>query len=228
MLRRIRRHPLATCGILAPAVFFGASLAAAAAQPSYSSRTEDLSALAALNARDAWIMVAGTVALGVMVIAFAIGLLLHYDQRLRPAAYPLLVAGLATAAAGGLRIDCSERVDAACAARSNAGLLSWRDEAYNLMAALLLVTFSLAPLVAAHRLRGSRETRRLAWASSAVAAAIAVLAAVYFSEVAGSWSGSVERVMAGLALAWVAAAAWRLLSGPEPAPPDRARAAGAG
>jgi hypothetical protein len=44
MLRRIRRHPLATCGILAPAVFFGASLAAAAAQPSYSSRTEDLSA----------------------------------------------------------------------------------------------------------------------------------------------------------------------------------------
>ena len=86
----------------------------------------------------------------------------------------------------------------------------------------------MAPLVAAHRLRGSRETRRLAWASSAVAAAIAVLAAVYFSEVAGSWSGLVERVMAGLALAWVAAAAWRLLSGPEPAPPHRVRAGGAG
>jgi hypothetical protein len=51
--RRVRRHPLALCGALAPAVFFGASAAAAKAQPGYSSRREDLSALAALNARDA-------------------------------------------------------------------------------------------------------------------------------------------------------------------------------
>jgi Protein of unknown function (DUF998) len=190
---------------------------AAASQRGYSSASEDLSALAALDARRAWIMVAGMVALGVLVVATALALLLHHDRRLRPAALPLLVAGLAAGAAGVLRIDCSERASAACAARSNAGLLSWHDEAHNLMAALLVVAFALAPLLAAHRLRGADGARRLAWGSGAAAAAIAVLAAVYFSELAGSWSGLVQRALAGVALAWVAAAALRLLRG-GPAP----------
>lgn len=222
MPRGVRRHPLALCGVLAPADFFGASVAAATAQSSYSNRREDLRALAALDARHAWIMVGGMVALGALVLVFALGLLLHGDRRLRPAALPLLVAGAATIAAGVLRIDCSERVDAACAARSNAGLLSWHDEAHNLMAALLVVAFALAPLLAAHRLRGVRGARRLAWGSSATAAAIAVLAAVYFSELAGSWSGLVQRALAAVALAWVAAAAVRLLRGRRPDPVGRA------
>jgi Protein of unknown function (DUF998) len=222
MSRRVRRDPLALCGVIAPAVFFGASIAAAAAQPGYSSRREDLSALAALNARDAWIMVGGMVALGVLVLVFALGLLLHGERRLRPAALPLLVAGPAAIAAGLLRIDCSEGVDAACAARSNAGLLSWHDEAHNLMAALLAVAFALAPLLAALGLRGVRAGRRLAWGSSATAAAIAVLAAIYFSELASSWSGLVQRALAAVALAWVAAAAIRVLSS------ARDRTAGAG
>jgi hypothetical protein len=211
---RVRRHPLALCGVLAPAVFFGASAVAATAQPGYSSRREDLSALAALDAREAWIMVGGMVALGALVLVFALGLLVQGDRLLRPAALPLLVAGPATIAAGLLRIDCSERVDAACAARSGAGLLSWHDEAHNLMAALLVVTFALAPLVAAVGLRGVRDARRLAWGSGATAAAIAVLAAVYFSELAGSWSGLVQRALAAVALAWVAVAALRLLRSP--------------
>jgi hypothetical protein len=215
MPRRARRRTsfLAACGVLAPAVFFGASAVASSAQGGYSNTRQDLSALAALDARHAWIMVAGMVALGVLVLGFALALLIGGERRLRPAALPLLVAGLATAAAGLLRIDCSEHVNPACKARSDAGLLSWHDEAHNLMAALLVVAFALAPLLAAHRLRGVVGARRLAWGSSATAAAIAVLAAVYFSELAGSWGGLVQRGLAAVALVWVAAAALRLLRG---------------
>lgn len=213
MPRPLRRYSLALCGVLAPAVFFGASVVAASAQDGYSPTREDLSALAALDARHAWIMVAGMVALGFLVLGFAGALLVHGDRRLWPAALPLIVAGVSTAAAGVLRIDCSERVDAVCQARSDAGLLSWHDTAHNLMAALLVVAFALAPLLAAHRLRGVEGARLLAWGSSATAAAIAVLAAVYFSELAGTWSGLVQRALAAVALAWVAAAAWRLMRG---------------
>jgi hypothetical membrane protein len=203
------RRSLAVCGILAPAVFCGAAIAGASAQGRYDSRREDLSALAALDARHGWIMIAGTIAMGALIacLALAVG-----GGRLWTlAAAPLLTAGLATAAAGMLRIDCSERVDANCEARSAAGQLSWHDSAHNAMAALIVLAFAIAPLATALHLRGAPGGRRLAIASLATSLAVGLLAAVYFWEPLPAWSGVVERSIAAVALTWVAAVGVRVL-----------------
>ncbi len=203
------RRSLAVCGILAPAVFGGAAIAGASAQGGYDSRREDLSALAALDARHGWIMIAGTIALGALIacLAFAVG----GGRPWTLAAAPLLTAGIATAAAGMLRIDCSEQVDAGCEARSAAGQLSWHDNAHNVMAALIVLAFAMAPLAAAVHLRGTPGGRRLAIASLMTSVAVALLAAVYFWGPLPAWSGMVERVIAAVALGWVAAVGVRVL-----------------
>jgi hypothetical membrane protein len=203
------RRSLAACGILAPAVFGGAAIAGASAQGAYDSRREDLSALAALDARHGWIMMAGMIALGALIacLALAVG----GGRPWTLVAAPLLTAGIATAAAGQLRIDCSERADASCEARSAAGQLSWHDHAHNAMAALIVLAFALAPLAAAAHLRRARDGRRLAIVSLAVSAAIAILAVLYFSETLPAWGGVVQRVIAAIALAWAAAVGVRVL-----------------
>lgn len=203
------RRSLAACGILAPAVFGGAAIAGASAQGGYDSRREDLSALAALDARHGWIMIAGMIALGTLIacLALAVG----GGRPWTLAAAPLLTAGIATAAAGVLRIDCSERVDATCAARSAAGQLSWHDNAHNAMAVLIVLAFALAPLAAAARLRGTPGGRRLAMMSLTISAALALLAGLYFSDALPAWSGVVQRAIAGVALAWAAAVGVRVL-----------------
>ena len=203
-----RPHPLALAAFAGPTGFALAAIAAAAAQPRYDSRREDISALAAVDARAAWIMAAGIVLLGVATLAVAAALAAGWSSRPggRAAGAALALAGLATAAAGAMPIDCSERVDAACRAHIEAGLASWHDQGHNIAIALAALAFSVAPLLLALAPGWSDLSRY----SALTAAATLVLYAVYLAEPAPSWSGVLQRLLVAVPLVWMAVVAARV------------------
>ena len=57
-----------------PVLFTVAWLVAASVQDDYSARREDISALAAVDAQHAWIVMTGIIALGLGIIALGLGL----------------------------------------------------------------------------------------------------------------------------------------------------------
>lgn len=68
------RRVLGWCAVAGPVLFTVAWLVAWSVQDVYSPRREDISALAAIDARHAWIMIAGIIALGLGLIALGLGL----------------------------------------------------------------------------------------------------------------------------------------------------------
>ena len=77
-------------------------------QDDYSPRREDISALAAVDAQHAWIMIAGIVALGLGLLALGLGLVnaIHDGASATVGSVLLVLAGLSFVAAGLARNDC--------------------------------------------------------------------------------------------------------------------------
>jgi hypothetical protein len=97
------RRVLGGCAVVGPVVFTVASLVAGSVQDVYSLRREDISALAAIDAQHAWIMIVGIIALGVSLVALGLGLLGAIDdgRSATVGSILLILAGLSFAAAGG-------------------------------------------------------------------------------------------------------------------------------
>jgi hypothetical membrane protein len=198
-----RPSPHLAAAIAGPLALAVAAAVGAALQPAYSSRREDLSALAATDARWSAVMAAGIVATGLAVLVVAAALWRRRDGR-GPAA-ALVLGGLAVVATGLLPIDCSERADAACRARIDAGMASWHDGAHNLAIVLAVAALAAAPLLAAAApsWRGMR-------APSAVAGVLTLaIYALYLADPLPGWTGAIERVGVAVPLAWIALAAAR-------------------
>jgi hypothetical membrane protein len=108
-----------------PIAFTAAWLLGGLVQDEYSVRQEDISALAAMDAQYAWIMITGFVVLGVGTVALAAGLAstLRYPSAVIGSVL-LMIAGIGLAVAGLARNDCSSELPA-CAARADAGEVSW-------------------------------------------------------------------------------------------------------
>ena len=153
----VRRRVLCGyAGVAGPVVFAAASVVAALVQTSYSWRREDLSALGALDAQHAWIMITGSVVLGTCTMALSIGLRDQTGQGETAALGPIMlfVAGAAIVGDGLMRSDCSTELRM-CADKVRSGDVSWHDHGHNFASIVLFLVLMTVPLVFADAFRSA-------------------------------------------------------------------------
>jgi len=199
----------AAAGIAGPAAFTGAWIASSLRQTRQGPGGLQLSGLAAPDAEDPWIMLAGFVVLGGCMVAF--GAVLRRALR-GPATGsagpgPALIqgAGLLTVAAGLLRRD-HLLLDA-----PGAPGVSWHSHAHDAVSGLLYVSLVAAQLALAVRFgRDSAWARWRPWLLAS-AAATGVLLIAFAADVTGPAAAVLQRAAVTVPQAAVAAIAARLL-----------------
>ena len=196
----------AIAGIAGPIAFTGAWIAASLLQTRHSAADVQISGLAAPDARDPWIMIAGFATLGGCSVAFGSALLEALDG---PAPRLIQAAGGLTVAAGLLRRD---RMLLASPAGE-----SWHNHAHDVVSLLIYTALVAAPLLLARRLRGDPRWRGPCLLLSAGSLATAAVLAVFVSGALGSWNGVLQRIGVSLPLAALCAVAARLLAAAPPA-----------
>ena len=197
--------------VAGPVVFTVAWLVAWAVQDTYSPRREDISALAALDAQQPWLMVVGFVALAVGVVALGIGLsrAVEGGKAARVGALLVLIAGLGILVAGFARNDCSSEL-AACKARIDAGDVSWHHGVHDAVSGLVFLAFVVAQLVLARAFRRDPSWRDLR-AYSIVSGALTLALLVLFGTGAtDDWNGLVQRAFLAVLFAWTIVLGMRL------------------
>jgi Protein of unknown function (DUF998) len=199
----------AACGVIGPAAFTAAWVTSTVRQTGYSIAEEHLSGLAAPDARDPGIMIAGFVTLGACTTAFGSALEAALGGRGRAGAGPALVrgAGIATIAAGLLRRDrmLLHPADAV------GGGQSWHNHGHDLMSLALYATLIITPPLLARRLKDDPRWSALRPAAIATSAGSTALLVLFWSRVVEPWNGIVQRVAATIPLAAMAAFAAELL-----------------
>ncbi len=138
---------LGRLAVAGPIAFTIAWLVGGLVQDEYSARKEDISALAAMDAQHAWIMITGFVLLGLGTVALAAGLAstLRYPSAAIGSVL-LMIAGIGLAVAGLARNDCSSELPA-CAARVDAGEVSWHHQVHDNVSLIIFLALIAAPLV---------------------------------------------------------------------------------
>jgi len=206
-LSRARVRLLASGGIVGPAVFTAAWVAASLRQPEPSFNRIQLSGLAALDARDPWIMITGFLTLGVGSLALGSALKQALGGHGRAGRGPDLVqvAGAAIIAAGLFRRD-----------HTFLGLgfagESWHNHLHDAASLVVYAASIAAPLVLARRVRLDPEwvaTRRALLAC--VLASVALLG-LFASGAARDWNGALQRLFSTVPLAAMTVLARRLLA----------------
>jgi hypothetical protein len=222
----------AAAGIAGPALFTGAWLVSSLRQTGHPAASLQISGLAAPDARDPWIMIAGFLVLGGCSVAF--GDALHEalgghqpvptaagraGPRARAGAGPRLIqgAGILTIAAGLLRRDHM---------LLTSGTVSWHNHAHDVISAVIYADLVLAQLMLAIRFGRDEQSRRrpavpgpVSWVrwrpwllGSAVATAAVLIA--FAADTSGPDAGIVQRVAVSIPLAAITAIAGRLLRTP--------------
>ena len=205
------RLVLGWLALIGPIAFTVAWIVAEALQDGYSPRRDYISELAALDARHAWLMITGFLLLGVGTVALGIGLAGALKGRLaRIGSILVALAGVGIIVAGLARVDCRSRLDA-CAARIDAGDVSWHSATHELVSLVLFLALVAAPLVLARAFSGDEPWRDLHAYSITTGVVGLVLLVLLFSGVAGSWTGVVQRVFVTVLLLWIAILGARLI-----------------
>ncbi len=217
------RRVLGWCAVAGCGLFTVASFAAWSAQDVYSARREDISALAAIDAQHAWIMIAGIVALGLGLLALGLGLrgVIHDGRSATIGPILLVLAGLSFVVAGFARNDCSSELQA-CKELVDAGDVSWHHGVHDAVGVLAFVFLVIAPLVLARAFRTDSRWSNLRRYSLATGALALVLLVVFGVEPFDGWNGLVQRVLLAVLVLWVVVLGMRLAqiaSQPQPAPP---------
>ena len=134
----------AAAGIAGPAAFTAAWIAGSLRQTGHPAAEIQISGLAAPDARDPWIMIAGVLVLGGCSGAFGAALRGALGGRARAGAAPWLIqgAGLATIAAGLLHRDHM---------LLTSGSVSWHNHAHDVISAAIYVDLVAAQLLLAAR-----------------------------------------------------------------------------
>jgi hypothetical protein len=209
----------AVAGIAGPAAFTGAWIAGSLRQAGHPAAEIQISGLAAPDARDPWIMIAGFLVLGGCSVAFGAALREALGGRARAGAAPRLIqgAGLATIAAGLLRRDHM---------LLTSGSVSWHNHAHDVISAAIYVDLVVAQLLLAARFGhdpgspgGPGEAGGLDWrpwrpwllASAGGTAAVLV---AYAADTSAAGAGILQRVAVTVPLAAIAAIAARLVRTP--------------
>lgn len=198
------------CGVVGPAAFTAAWLAAARRQSAYEVRHEHISGLAAKDADDAWLMTAGFAVLGASTVAFAWAL----DRRLAPRSGrgPALIgaAGLATLAAGAFRRD--RRSNFPLPGEEDPLVQSLENDLHDAASVAIAATGTTGLLALAPRLAADAALADLARPAAGAALASLGLSAWFLRDVIRPWNGVVQRVSVTVPLAFVARLAMRLLT----------------
>ena len=196
---------LASCGIAGPVLFTAAWVASSLLQTGPPAGAVQLSGLAAMDARDPQIMMAGFIGLGACSVAFGTAL-----GRLRPAgsAGPWLVraAGVATVAAGLFRRDHLLLTGPGFAGES------WHNQVHDLVSAAAYAAMIAAPLVLARSFRRDPDWARLSRPLQVLALVSAAALALFASRALEPWNGTVQRVAVTLPLAAEVLIAARMLA----------------
>ena len=203
-LRRAGWAVAAGCGLAGPVLFTAAWVAGSLRQAGHSAAQVQLSGLAAMDARDPQIMMAGFAGLGVCSVAFGAAL------RRVPAAgsagpWLIQAAGVAAVAAGQLRGD--HRLHT----RPGRAGESWHNQVHDLVSGVAYGAMIAAPLVLAGRLRRDPGWRPLSPILAALAVASAAALALFASQAAGPATPAVQRAAVSLPLAAEMLLAGRLL-----------------
>jgi Protein of unknown function (DUF998) len=192
-------------GVVGPALFTVAWVAGSLRQAGHPAAGIQLSGLAADDARDPQIMMAGFVVLGVCSIGFGIAL----DRVISPrSAGPWLVvaAGTATVAAGVFRRDHLLLTGPGFTGES------WHNQVHDVASAVAYGAMLAAPLVLGWRFREDPGWAAVSRPVLALALASAVALAVFASRVVEPWNGVVQRAAVTLALAAEVLIAARMLT----------------
>jgi hypothetical protein len=164
-----------------------------------------LSGLAAMDARDPQIMMAGFIVLGGCSIAFgaALGRVAAVGS-----AEPWLIktAGATTVAAGLFRRDHMLLVGPGFAGES------WHNQVHDLVSGVAYAAMIATPLMLARRFRGDPDWAGLSRPLQGLALTSAAALALFASRAAAPSNGTVQRVAVTLALAAVTLVAARMLS----------------
>ncbi|HUA40267.1 MAG TPA: DUF998 domain-containing protein [Streptosporangiaceae bacterium] len=192
----------AITGILGPAGFTAAWIAAAFRQPRLAFAAPQISGLAADNARDPWLMISGFVLLGGCAVGFGAALRAELGGRQAgPGPRLIQLAGVLTIAAGLLRRDH---------VLLTTGPESWHNHAHDIVSAIVYILLVTAPLLLARRFSRDVRWRRLTVPLVASATASATLLVAFYSTPGSSWDATLQRIAVSLPLAAIVAVAVRL------------------
>jgi hypothetical membrane protein len=193
-----------------PIAFTIAWLVGGLVQDEYSLRQEDISALAALDAQHAWIMITGFVLLGLGTVALAAGLAstLRYPSAAIGSVL-LTIAGIGLAVAGLARNDCSTELPA-CAARDDAGDVSWHHQVHDNVSLILFLALIAASLVLARAFGRDDRWRPLRTYSIVTGLLGFALLVLYVIGSADTWNGLVQRIFVTVLFVWIALLGLRL------------------
>ncbi len=193
-------------GLAGPVAFTGAWIVSSLRQTRRGPGGLQLSGLAAPDARDPWIMLAGFLVLGGCTVAFGAALREALGQHTTGGAGPgpalIQAAGLLTIAAGLLRRDHMLLTAAGS---------SWHNSAHDAISALVYVDLVIAQLALARRFR--RDPGWRSWHPWLVASAAAtgVLLIAYTADVTEPAAAVLQRVAVTVPQAAIAAIAVRLM-----------------
>jgi len=196
-------------GIAGPAAFTGAWIVSSLRQAGYPAAEIQISGLAAPDARDPWIMVAGFVVLGGCTVAFGAALHEALGGHGGAGLAPRLIqgAGLLTIAAGLLRRDRMLLTP---------GSVSWHNHAHDLVSAVIYVDLVAAQVLLAGRFGRDPAGLELTWRSwrpwllaSGLATGAALI--VFVAVTPAAEAGVLQRVAVTIPLVAIAAIAVRLL-----------------
>jgi hypothetical membrane protein len=192
--------------VLGPTAFTIAWIIAEVLQDGYSPRQDYISELAAMDAQHVWIAITGFLLLGIGTTALGAGLAGALGGRpARIGSILVALAGVGMIVAGLARGDCRSRLDA-CAARIDAGDVSWHQATHELASAVVFFALVAAPLLFARAFRDDESWRDLRAYSMITGVAGLVLLVLFYAAASGSWSwvGVVQRVFVTELLLWVA------------------------
>ena len=194
----------AWAGLAGPVVFTAAWVVSSLRQAGLPADEVQLSGLAAEDAKDPQVMIAGFVALGACSTGFGAAL----RRAGHGAAGPWLVTagGVAAIATGVFRRDRMLLTGPGFAGES------WHNQAHDVASFVAYAAMLGAPLVLAQRFRADRQWTVIARPVQVLALASAAALVLFGSRAAGSWNGTVQRTAVTLALAAEALIATRMLT----------------
>jgi len=194
-------------GVAGPVLFTVAWVVSSLRQAGHSAAEVQLSGLAAEDARDPQIMMAGFVVLGAGTVVFGAGLGRVAAAR-SAGPWLVVVAGAASVAAGVFRRDHMLLAGPGFAGES------WHNQVHDMVSGLAYGAMLAAPLVLGWRLRDDPQWAVLSRPVQVLALASAMALAVFASGVAGPYNGVVQRIAVTLALTAEILLAGRMLTLP--------------
>jgi Protein of unknown function (DUF998) len=197
-------------GIAGPVLFTAAWAAGMLRQAGHTPAEVQLSGLAAEDANDPQIMMAGFVVLGTCSIG--LGAALARAMPRSPGPWLVVVAGAATVAAGVFRRDHMLLISPGFTGES------WHNQVHDIVSGVAYTAMLTAPLALARRFRRDPRWGSVARPVAVLTCASAATMLVFASRVIEPWNGVVQRVAVSLALGAEVLVAARMLIPPGDTP----------